>query len=277
MNLIGVHSNLLHGPAPAVAQELRRHGLACVELTPGFPGLRFEAPVDIAPSRCRQAAEPFIEAGLAVAAVRCTADLTDPDLGRRHAGIVRCHALIRHCRDFGTPDLVIEAHRPQPSAPGEGGGPAPRAETFAELLVILRQAARLASDHGVSLHLRPGPGRYPTSIQEAGRMLEEVRQPSLKFVMDPASFLAAARPESLTQEVRRLCEQLAPSCPLAHAKDLRFTNGELSTPRLGQGVLDYREFFRLYRPVQPDAPVILEHVRPEELEDTRAYLERLLG
>src|SRR5437762_11324336 len=108
MMLLGVHSHLFRGSPTAVADACRRHGLAGVQLTPGFPGLTFHEPGQITPARCRQVVEPFLAAGLRIACLSGYTNLMDPDLERRHRGIIRLHALLRHGRDFGTERVVTE-------------------------------------------------------------------------------------------------------------------------------------------------------------------------
>src|SRR5262245_2453264 len=105
---LGAPSHLFRGSPPAVAEAFRRHGLTCVQLTPNFPRLSFHEPGAIPTDRCRHAAEHFLTAGITVACLSGYIHLMDADLDRRHRGIVRLHALIRHCRDFGTDRVLTE-------------------------------------------------------------------------------------------------------------------------------------------------------------------------
>jgi hypothetical protein len=45
-------------------------------------------------------------------------------------------------------------------------------------------------------------------------------------------------------------------------------------PRAGRGVLDLGRLGRLLRRHQPAAPIILEHLRPDDVGQTRAHVER---
>jgi sugar phosphate isomerase/epimerase len=268
MHSLGVHSHLFRGSAELVADTCRRHGLTCVQLTPAFPGLNFQHPVEITPERCRRAAAAFQDAGVRIACLSASTNLLDPDLSRRHRGILRLHALIRHCRDFGTDRLVTESGSLTPES---------TQEAWTELRLIVAEALRLAADQGVTLLLKAEHSQVLATAANLLRLREEVDLPGLGFVLDPAGYLLDSRPDELGQNLERVVEQLGPWAPVVHAKDLCFTPDGVSLPRAGLGVLDYERFFRVLDRWQPEAAIILEHLHPDAVPQTRVYLQRFLG
>ena len=275
MNLVGVHSHLFRGPPSAVAASLREYRLACVQLTPNFPHLRFEEPGHVTADRCRQAAEPFLEAGIVVVGLAGGQNLLDPEVNRRHPTIVRLHALIRHSRDFGTKRVILSVDHCDASEP-----PcpivSPMLSRWMEMHCIITEAVRVAEDHDVELLLKLESHRNSRWQTSVGRMLTEVAPANLRFVMDPANYLASSAADTLAGDALSLCEALGPRAPLVHAKDICFSSAGVTTPRAGQGCFDYAAFFQLFHRYQPDVPIILEHVRPSEIEETRAYMESCL-
>jgi sugar phosphate isomerase/epimerase len=275
MHCLGVHTHLFRGTAEAVAEAVRRHNLPCVQLTPGFPGLRFDEPGQITAERCRLAATPFQERGIAIAALAGGSNLLHPDLDRRHPNLMRCHALVRHCQDFGTALLVLDVG----DRPARGTEPArPRSsEVWKELRLILAEILRNARECGVVVLVKPDPGGMVSTAEDALRLREALLpQGELRFVMDPAGLLSPSPAETWVEGLARLADVLGPWSPLVHAKDLRCNAAGISTPRVGRGELDYRAFFHRYEPLQPDAAVILEHLRPEEVKEAREYLDQIL-
>jgi sugar phosphate isomerase/epimerase len=259
-----------------VAEAFRRHALGCVQLAPGFPGQPFRDPGNFSPARCHQVAQAFEEASVRVACVAHHANLMDPDLDRRHRGVMRLHALIRHARDFGTRFVVTETGSLAPRSVREPAPAGPTPEAWAELRLIVRMALDLAAEHGVQLLLKPDRAHLLAFIDDALRLRLELEHPALGFVMDPANYLEGGPPSEWRAGLERLFEQLGPWSPLAHAKDVRPSSDGASKPRAGLGALDYPLCLRLLHRHQPDAPIILEHVRPEELAETRAFLEQHL-
>jgi sugar phosphate isomerase/epimerase len=202
--------------------------------------------------------------------------LLDPDLDRRHRGIVRLHALIRHCRAFGTDMVVTETGSLSPHSPWAPFPPNRSREAWAELVLIVAEALRVAADHGVTLLLKPEPSHVFASVEDALRLRAELDHPRLNFVMDPANFLCDSPPSELTPRLGQLFERLGPWAPVVHLKDLRPGPAGFSTPRAGRGALDFPQFARLLRHFQPNAPVILEHLRPEEIAEAKAFAEQVL-
>jgi sugar phosphate isomerase/epimerase len=275
VNPIGAHSHLFRGPAPVVAQAIHEHGLSCVQLTPSFPHLRFHDPAEITRDRCRRAAEPFLLSDLIIAGLSAGDNILNPDLEQRHPAIVRLHRLVQHCRNFGTDRVIINlslAMKRESTEPQTHTGAVPWSS---EVRSIILAALRVASDNGVMLLLKLAAKHSP-SWKEACNLHAELAHANLGFVMDPAHYLEACQPEDLTRSMSCLCEELNCLAPLVHAKDLRFGPGGATSPRVGCGVLDYGSFFRLYRRYHATAPVILEHVRPSEIDEARKHVQAAL-
>jgi sugar phosphate isomerase/epimerase len=275
MNRVGAHSHLFRGPPCAVAASIHDHGLTCVQLTPSFPQLHFDEPGEVTADRCRRAAGPFLESGIEIVGLSGGDSLLDPEVDRRHPAIVRLHTLIRHTRDFSTRSVIVNLGNWESSDHSDSIA-AETPSRWLEVRCILTEALRVAEDHGVELLLKPACCQgipWRTSI---GLILGEVAFSNVRFVMDPANYLANSPPECLLRDVRGLCEELGSLAPLVHAKDLCFGSDGVTTPRAGRGSFDYASFFRIYRRYQPNAPVILEHLSPGEIEETRAYVESCL-
>jgi sugar phosphate isomerase/epimerase len=276
MNDIGAPSQLLRGRAADVAQVFRHCGLTCVQLTPQFVGLRCREPAEITSGRCLLTAEPFHAAGLRVVCIAGTTNLLDPNLDRRHAGIVRLHALIRHCRDFGADKLVIETGSLSPRSPWAPYPPNRSREAWTELRLILAEALRRAGDHGVILLVKLECSHVLATVEDAVRLKQELDHPCLRFIMDPVHWLGECEPGELDGRLESVFEELGPWAPVVHLKDLRFAPTGVSMPRAGKGVLDYALLGRLLRRYQPEAPIILEHLRPDEVAAARAHVEQAL-
>jgi sugar phosphate isomerase/epimerase len=260
-----------------VAAEFLRYGLDGVQLTPNFPGLGFHEPGQITPERCRRVAEPFHAAGLPIAALWGSTNLLDPNLSRRHRGILRLHALLRHAPDFGTPYVITESGSLNPHSPWEPYAPNRSAGAWAELRLIVAEALRVAADRGVTLLLKVARTHVLASVEDALRLRDDLDAANLGLVLDPAAFLLDTPLEQLPAALDRLVEQLGPRAPIVHAKDLRHDEQGVSLPRVGAGVLDYGRLLARLDRHQPQAPVILEHLCPEEVPVAVAAMRRFLA
>jgi sugar phosphate isomerase/epimerase len=150
-------------------------------------------------------------------------------------------------------------------------------EAWAELRLIVGETLRVAADHGVTLLLKPENSQLLASAADVLRLREELPHPCLRFVMDPAAFLLECRPAELDSQMETLFAQGGPWAPLVHLKDLRFHAAGVSTSRAGCRVLNFSILARLLHRYQPDARVILEHLRPEEVAEAKARAEQFLS
>ncbi len=269
--LLGVHSHLFRGSPAVVADTVRAAGLNCVQLTPNFPGMHFSEPAHFTVDRCGAVAEPFIAAGIHIVALSGYVNLLNPNLDSRHRNIVRLHTLIRCCRDFGTSCVVTESGSLSPGSPLTTYLLNRSLAAWAELRLILAESLRIAAEHSVTLLLKPSPSHVIATLDDALRLREELPHPSLGFVLDPANFLMQSEPDALSARLEELVKKLGSCSPIIHAKDLRWdADGNALTPRVGLGGMDYDLLCRLL----PDRPIILEHLRPEEVGDAREYILR---
>ena len=60
-------------------------------------------------------------------------------------------------------------------------------EAWADLLVQMEKAVRVAEKYGVTLGVEPEIGNAINSVHKARRLLNEVRSPQLKIVVDGAN------------------------------------------------------------------------------------------
>lgn len=271
---VGVATHLFRGPPEVVADTCRRQGLSCVQLTPNFPGLGFHEPGQVTSERCRRVAEPFRAAGLAVAALSAPTNLLDPDLSRRHRGLLRLHALLRHARDFGTEAVVTESGNLNPESPWEPCAANHTVAARRELVLVLREALRAAEDGGSRLLLKPSRAHAVASLDDALRLYEEVGQAALGFVLDPAELLHDVPRKDRPERLQDIVDRLSPLAPLVHLKDIQEeADGTVSLPRIGRGELDVGRLLQRLDRWQPEAPLVLEHLRPDEVGAARSYVE----
>jgi sugar phosphate isomerase/epimerase len=110
---------------------------------------------------------------------------------------------------------------------------------------------------------------YPDSAASYARLLAAVNRPAFAVHFDPVNLVSSPRiyarnGEMIRDFVRRLGSRIR-SC---HAKDIRLSDKltvHLDEVRPGTGALDYRAFLGAAAALDPDTPVMLEHL-PNEAE-----------
>lgn len=271
---MGALSNLFRGDPEEVASILAGYDqVESVQILPNFPSFKFASKEDITPAQCKRVAEPFQAADLVIAGVSAHTNFVDPDKKRRKRIVARFDALIECCQDFGTKYLITETGTLNNDHPWEDTPENHKPETLKAFIDALRPSAKLAAKTGVTILLVGYLYHIVSSTREALAVREELGD-SIGFVMDPASYFTKSMSNAAKKHLRELFVALGPYAPIAYAKDVRYVGGELTTPRAGTGILDYKEFLELIEEFQPECPLIIQQIRPEELQETLDFIDR---
>jgi sugar phosphate isomerase/epimerase len=267
---LGIFNNVFGGTYAEQAARVRAAGLECVQLVP-------TAEEAVTPARCREIGESFTGAGVEVAAIAGYTNLMGADREKRRKDLARFHELVRATPDFGTRYIATETGSLNPASPWEDCPENHAPQAFEELLGILSAAVAVAEGAGAVLLIEGYVNNVLATPDEARRLREAIPSPHLQFMMDPNNYFRETDTGSVREALARIFDAIGREAPVAHAKDVKFVEGRITTPRAGTGVLDYPEFIRLLRKCQPDAPLVLEHLREEEVPQTVAYMRQLLG
>ena len=184
---LGILTNSYNYPTlEATLDAIARDGLSCVQFEQITAGIAHDAEqVDGALSaHVRQA---LTERGLRMAALSGTVNMIHPDSGARQAGMRRLRALIESCAVFGTTVITLCTSSRDPLSMWRRDPDNDSPEAWADLLVSMREAVRVAEGCGVTLAFEPEVNNVVDSARKARQLIDEVGSPLLKVVMDPAN------------------------------------------------------------------------------------------
>ena len=152
----------------------------------------------------------------------------------------------------------------------------PRA--WREMLATMQQALQTAEEHDVTLAFEPEINNVVGSAKKGRRLLDEMRSPRLKVVMDAANLFDAedsARRLSRSEEIlAEAFELLGDDIVLVHAKDVR-DSGEVVAA--GKGDLDYDLYLRHLSGAGYGGPLVMHGMAEEQVEGSLAFLRRKLA
>jgi sugar phosphate isomerase/epimerase len=145
-----------------------------------------------------------------------------------------------------------------------------RPDAWADLLEAMEEALAIAEEHDLWLAVEPETANVVDSPTKARRLLDELRCPRLKIILDPANLF---RVEDLPYQrpiLEAAFDLLGPDLVLAHAKDVRVVGGTVHHVAAGTGVLDYRLYLKLLR--HTPVPLIVHGLAEAEVEGALAFL-----
>ena len=253
---------------------VRSHGLTVVQYNLACAGLP-SLPERIEPGLARQIGAAAASRRIAIAAVSGTFNMIDPIRVRREAGMRRLGQLAGACHLLGTKIITLctGTRDPDDMWRGHRGNRCP--DAWADLREAMEQALAIAEDHDLWLAVEPETANVVDSPAKARRLLDELRSPRLKIIIDPANLFQVEDLAHQRAILDAAFDLLGPDIVLAHAKDIRVVNGTVHHVTAGTGVLDYQHYLTLLRHIP--VPLIVHGLAEAEVERALAFLRRALA
>ena len=206
-----------------------------------------------------------------LSALSGTFNMAHPDLQHRADGLQRLAVLVAACARLntsvitlctGTRDVTsMWRHHP------DNGTPA----AWRDMLATMQQAVQIAETHAITLAFEPEVNNVVDSAHKARTLLDEIRSPRLKVVMDCANIFHTGELPTMRDIVSEAFDLLGNDMALAHAKDLDH-DGDAGHLPAGHGLLDYGLYLSLLSKSPYSGPLILHGLREEQVPGCIAFL-----
>jgi sugar phosphate isomerase/epimerase len=216
--------------------------------------------------------EAFSRRRLTLAALSGTYNMIDPDLQARLLGAEGLDRLIASAPRLGTEIVTLCTGSRDPESMWRKHPDNDSPEAWSDLLVQMERAIKVAEKYGVTLGVEPEIGNTINSVQKARRLLDEVRSPQLKIVMDGANIFQRGQLPNMRKVLDEAFDLLGSDIALAHAKDLD-QDGEAGHLPAGRGRLDYPYYLELLSKSGFEGAIILHALQPAEAKDRLAFVQ----
>jgi sugar phosphate isomerase/epimerase len=270
VNPIGIFAKTF--PRPTFKENLdavRSHGLGVVQYNLACAGLP-SLPDQIEPRLAQQIGAVAASRRITIAAVSGTFNMIDPIRERRDAGMRRLGVLASACALLGTNIITLCTGTRDPDDMWRGHPGNARHDAWMDLLKSMEQALVIAEDHDLFLAVEPETANVIASPARAGRLLDELRSPRLKIIIDPANLFQVEDVPDQRAILDAAFGLLGPAIVLAHAKDIRVVDGAIHHVAAGTGVLDYQHYLTLLGHIP--VPLIVHGLAEAEVERSLAFL-----
>jgi sugar phosphate isomerase/epimerase len=224
---------------------------------------------DLTPGRCREIADTYRSAGIAIYSLGVYTNLIHPDPSEREANMAYFEQMMQVGAHMDVRTFITEAgHYHNPSEPAPAVEYHFQEEVWKTMVATGRKLAKLAERHRATVLFEPYYRHFFASAKRTRVYLEEVDSPHLRALLDPANLLEL-------NDLNEMFDQLGPWIDCLHAKD-RKLHVDRGVPA-GQGDLDYPAFVRLAADRTPHAPLILEYVGPDNYRQALAHLRDVIA
>jgi sugar phosphate isomerase/epimerase len=248
------------------------HGLRCVHFNlrcAGMPTL----PETLDMGFCEAIRRVFEQRGMKMAALSATFNAIDPNVSARREQTERATRLLRYCRPLGTEVVSLCTGTRDPADMWryhpENSTPA----AWDDMVDTLQRLLPVAAAERVVLGIEPEVANVIDSAPRARRLLDQMKSPWLKIIIDAANLFWPDRLDNMTATLDEAVDLLGPDIIMAHAKDI--TGDEAKKQQAaGTGKLDWGAYFRALKRGGFDGPVILHNLKPAQVDAAVAFLRR---
>ena len=206
-----------------------------------------------------------------MAAVSGTFNLIHPNLARRWDGLAQLKVLIAAARQIGTSVITLCTGTRDPDDMWRWDPDNDSPEAWRDLTASLNEVLPMAEAHDVTLAFEPEVGNVVNSARKGRRLLDELKSPHLKVVMDGANLFHPGDLSRMKDILNKAFDLLGKDIVIAHAKDLR-RDGEMRNAAAGKGVLDYELYLSLFAGFDFRGPLILHGLDEKEVPESVAFL-----
>ena len=261
---------------PSLTQTLdavRDSGLLAMQFNmalAGGPSLPDEIPAELA-SRIGTEAR---SRGLRMAAVSGTYNMAHPDPDARADGQRRLDVLIAAAAGLGTRVVTLCTGSRDATDTWRRHPDNRTSEAWWDMLASIEAALTSAEAHDLTLAFEPEHNTIVDSATAGRRLLDEIRSPHLKVIIDPANLFAGGDLDRQSNTLREAFHLLGDDLVLAHAKDVR-SDGTIVAA--GRGRLDYDLYLALLGHATTDVPLILHGLTEDQVTDSVAFLRAALA
>lgn len=201
-------------------------------------------------------------AGIQIASVSGTFNMIHPDTQFRESGLATLERIASTCATIGTGIVTLCTGTRDTVSMWRGHVDNGSPQAWAELLGTVTRALAIADRHDVRLVVEPEPANVVSDADRALSLLDEVQDPRLKIVLDPANILAGDPARSPEAALDYAFDLLGEHIILAHAKDLDEAGRFCAA---GTGVVPWDHYRRLLQDIAYDGDVIFHTLTEDQV------------
>lgn len=205
----------------------------------------------------------------------------DPDSTKAREAITKCTACLAWAERIGSRCVVNIAGSRNPQ---KWDGPHPdnlSRDTFDLIVETVRGIIDAVKPTRTFYTLETMPWIFPSSPDEYLELIRAIDRPAFAVHLDPVNMINSPRRAYRTGDFLRECfAKLGLHIKSCHAKDIILRENltlHLDECRPGAGLLDYKTYLHELAKLDPDTPLHLEHMPPEEYPAAADYIRNLAG
>ena len=272
----GIFAKTFHRPTlEEVFQAVASHGLAVVQFNFSCAGLP-SLPDEIEPVVLDRIRRATTRHQVSIAAVSGTFNMIHPEARQRRDGLRRLGVVAAACARLGASVLTLCAGTRDPENMWRAHPDNSSPEAWQDLTASMAEALTIAETHQLILGIEPELNNVVDSARQARRLLEDMKSPRLKIILDPANLFHPGNPASWPSTLEDAFAWLGGDIILAHAKELD-GKGHAGNLPLGAGRLDWDDYLSRLDGAGFAGPLIMHGFEERDVPAGTAFLKQKLN
>lgn len=270
---LGIFAKTFEGSDPeTVLRSVADAGFACAQYNMACSGLA-AMPEAISEEQARSVAAAAKTTGVEIVAVSGTYNMIHPDLALREAGHRRLAVLAERCATISTSLVTLCTGTRDPLDQWKEHPDNNAPEAWCDLLDAMGTAIGIAERYDIDLGIEPELANVVNSAAKARRLIDELKSPRIKIILDPANLFEVETLEEQRTIVASAIDLLGDRIVMAHAKD-RTQDGHFATA--GKGILDYSFYLRKLAEIGFDGSLITHGLVAQDAPGVAEFLKASL-
>lgn len=258
-----------------VFAAVAKHHLRCVQFNFACAGLP-RLPDQIEPELAARIRKSAAEHRIAIAAVSGTFNMIHPDAKQRRVGLRKLGVIAAACEPLGAKTITLCTGTRDSENMWHRHLDNDSPEAWRDLTVSMTKALTIADKHNITLGIEPETGNVVSSARHARRLLDEMKSPRLKIIMDGANLFLPGDLPRMEEILDEAFDLLGRDIALAHAKELGL-NGHAGGLALGAGLLDWDRYLLLLHSAKFDGPLIMHGFEERDVMASVKFLRSKLS
>lgn len=259
------------GTAEELAKKIEEKNASCIQLAlaKAISGLN-TAPGTLNPGLAHYLRETFGRHQIQIAVLGCYINPIHPDPVARRKALERFKEHLRFARDFGC--SIVGTETGTLTADFSYHPDTHSAKGFQSILESVTELVAEAEKFGVFVGIEGVTKHSVSTPEKMGQVLKTIKSSNLQVIFDPCNFLSEENYERQDEIIKQSFDLFGDRIQILHAKDFLIENGKKKIVPIGEGLLHYELLLSLIKKHKPHLEILLEAVKPENVERIQRYL-----
>jgi sugar phosphate isomerase/epimerase len=268
---IGIFAKTFSRPTiEELFQAIASCGIYSVQFNMSCAGLQ-TFPANVSPELIQRITNAAEQATVELAALSGTFNMAHPDPAVRRDGLEKFELLCEVTTRLRIPVITLCTGTRDPVNMWKWHPDNDSKEAWDDMVQSIESALIAAEKNNLILAFEPEGENVANSASRARKLLDELRNPRLRIVIDPANLISPKRQQK--EVLDEAFALLRDAIVIAHAKD---RNNDFKACAAGKGILDFEYYLRCLQEIGFTGPLTMHGLEEEDVRFSREFLDRIL-